>query len=196
MAEQMEPPAGTDLVPVAAGDFFVFTLMDTADVERLGDRRLALGSHGYAQLYWDKRVTLLHRWILGLDPGDRRIGDHINGNPLDNRRANLRAVTAGGSSQNVGGHGQSGYRGVYPTRNGRWEAKVKVRGKSHYLGTFDSRETAAVAADAKRRELMTDYAGIRAGRGTHSDVRTAAERESRRVVSVQIRTWARAHGCG
>lgn len=135
----------------------VSVLMDAEDIERLGDRRLSVGSHGYAQMWEAKTVTLVHRWVLGLCKGDRRIGDHINGNKLDNRRSNLRIVDASGSSQNVSGRGRSPFRGVYPTRQGRWQAKVKWRGEVYYLGTFTTEEEAAAVAEAKRRELMPYY---------------------------------------
>lgn len=132
-------------------------LLDAEDVERLGARKLSIGSHGYAQMWERKDVTLVHRWVLGLERGDRRIGDHINGNKLDNRRSNLRIVDASGSSQNVSGRGRSRFRGVYPTRQGRWQAKVKWRGEVYYLGTFTTEEEAAAVAEAKRRELMPYY---------------------------------------
>ncbi|MEV5451640.1 HNH endonuclease [Streptomyces sp. NPDC052535] len=135
----------------------VAVLLDAEDIELLGSRRLSIGSHGYAQMWERKTVTLVHRWVLGLASGDRRIGDHINGNKLDNRRSNLRIVDASGSSQNVSGRGRSRFRGVYLTRQGRWQAKVKFQGRLYCLGVFDTEEEAAVVADAKRRELMPYY---------------------------------------
>ena len=132
-------------------------LMDAEDIERLGSRLLSVGSHGYAQMWECKKVTLVHRWILGLQRGDRRIGDHINGNKLDNRRSNLRIVDASGSSQNVSGRGRSRFRGVYPTRSGMWASRVKFQGRVHRLGVFRTEEEAAAVADAKRRELMPFY---------------------------------------
>lgn len=182
-------------VPVKAGEVYFLTLMDASDAEQLGERRLSLGSHGYAQIYWEGRVTLLHRWILGLKRGDRRIGDHINGDPLDNRRANLRAVTPSGSSQNVSGRGVSKFRGVYPARSGKWNAQVKSGGVVYYLGTFASEETAALAADKKRRELMPDYAGIRLlGASRRADKRRHVERVARKTRLEKVREWARANG--
>jgi hypothetical protein len=129
-------------------------LMDAEDIALLGSRRLSVGSHGYAQVWDRKTVTLVHRWVLGLERGDRRIGDHVNGNKLDNRRSNLRIVDASGSSQNVSGRGRSRFRGVYLTRQGRWQAKVKFQGESHSLGVFGTEEEAFAVAEAKRRELM------------------------------------------
>jgi hypothetical protein len=136
---------------------WVPVLLDTEDIQALGRRKLSIGSHGYAQMWEQKTVIVVHRWVLGLCKGDRRIGDHINGNRLDNRRSNLRIVDASGSSQNVSGRGRSGFRGVYPTRQGRWQAKVKFKGKYYCLGSFDTEEEAAAVADAKRRELMPFY---------------------------------------
>ena len=135
----------------------VAVLMDEEDIQRLGGRRLSVGSHGYAQMWDAKAVTLVHRWVLGLCKGDRRIGDHINGNRLDNRRSNLRIVDASGSSQNVSGRGRSRFRGVYPVKGGRWSAQVKFHGVIHRLGVYATEEEAAVVADAKRRELMPCY---------------------------------------
>ncbi|TDC30077.1 hypothetical protein E1211_24845 [Micromonospora sp. 15K316] len=126
---------------------------------RFGAPALSIGSHGYVQL-WDRqarRMILLHRWILGLRTGDGMIGDHRNADRADNRRDNLRVVNSSGSSQNVAGRGRSRYRGVYPSRSGRWCAKVKFRGEVLNLGTYSNEEEAAKAADAKRRELMPFY---------------------------------------
>lgn len=184
---------GVGRVPVRAGEVVLYTQMDAEDVERLEGRSLSLGSHGYVQLWHGKRVMLVHRWILGLQRGDRRIGDHVNGDPLDNRRANLRAVSPSGSSQNVGGYGRSGYRGVYPAPYGRWQVKVKVAGVSHYLGAFATREEAALAADAGRRERMADYAGIRSA-PVGKARRPTADRARRKAAADAIRAWARSQG--
>ncbi|WP_375733314.1 HNH endonuclease [Polymorphospora lycopeni] len=132
-------------------------LLDADDYLRLGARRLSVGSHGYAQMFDQKRMQVVHRWVLGLKAGDRMIGDHRNGNRLDNRRSNLRVVNPSGSSQNVAGRGKSRFRGVHPTPYGRWTARVKFRGKNYILGTFATEEAAAKAADTKRRELMPFY---------------------------------------
>lgn len=39
------------------------------------------------------QVISMHRLILGLKRGDKRKGDHINGDGLNNQRSNLRATT-------------------------------------------------------------------------------------------------------
>ena len=78
------------LVPVIAkaGDDMV-AVLDFKDFTRLDGRKLLLGSHGYTQMWDDKYVTLVHRWVMGAKPKDGRIVDHLNGERLDDRRTNL-----------------------------------------------------------------------------------------------------------
>jgi HNH endonuclease len=106
-------------VPVKCGDLLLFALVDPEDAERLGERRLSLGSHGYAQMHElagdgseAKTTILLHRWVMGARRRDGRIVDHINGIRLDCRKVNLRFVTAAESSANVRARGVSGFRGA------------------------------------------------------------------------------------
>lgn len=144
-------------VDASTKDGSVSVLLDGDDYLRLRGRCLSIGSHGYAQMFDQGRVQVVHRWVLGLQVGDQMIGDHRNGDRLDNRRSNLRVVNPSGSSQNVAGRGASRHRGVYPTRNGRWIAQVKFRGQIHRLGIYACEEEAARVADTKRRELMPFY---------------------------------------
>jgi AP2 domain len=101
---------------------------------------------------------LMHRELLGLDPGDSREGDHINRRSLDNRRGNLRAVGGGCQPQNVSRRrrpGSSRYRGVsFCKQTGRWAARVNVDGRQHHLGRFDTEQEAADAAATFREHNM------------------------------------------
>jgi hypothetical protein len=102
-----------------------------------------------------QRKFLLHREILGLAHGDRRKGDHKDGNPLNNRRSNLRIGTDALNQQNrQGGFGRSPFRGVYATQSGRWMARVRLAGKQYHLGVFDDEKDAAKVAEDFRREHM------------------------------------------
>src|SRR5712671_3133728 len=117
-------------------------MVDKEDYERIGTRRLSLGSHGYAQI-WDGQVMLLHRWIMGATKGDGRLVDHDDRNKMNCRKYNLCFVTPAESSANVTGSSASGYRGVYKMRSGRWAAGAKKSGKTFRLGIYDSKEEAA-----------------------------------------------------
>jgi hypothetical protein len=116
---------------------------------------LSLGSHGYAQI-WDSYVALVHRWVMGAVRGDGQIVDHVNRQKLDNRKTNLRFVTAAESSANVSSHASSGYRGVYRNRD-KWAAAVKCGGIKVNLGTYPDKEIAAQVAHEWRLANLPGY---------------------------------------
>ena len=104
--------------------------------------RQILEKSGRRPFFW------LHRVITGALPG--QIVDHINGDGLDNRRANLRLCTI---KENVRHRhskirGVSRYRGVWlDPRYNSWSAYITVDKKRHHLGTFKTEEEAARARD-------------------------------------------------
>lgn len=109
---------------------------------------ISLGSHGYAQ-FWDGRtVTLLHRWLLGLEKGDGMIVDHISRDVLDNRRENLRVVTPAESNLNRVVAQRDLPTGVYLTRSGTFQARIKRNRKQVTIGTFGTVDEAAAARES------------------------------------------------
>jgi hypothetical protein len=144
------------LVPIhRAGAVVACAVVDEQDAALLG-YRWRLDKDGYARrsVRDGARVfdVRMHRQIMGLERGDPLQVDHINGDPLDNRRENLRVVTHAENRQNVkaGFAGaKSRYRGV--SRAGdRWRARVR----GVHLGLFDAEEEAGRAAAAYIRETM------------------------------------------
>lgn len=86
--------------------------------------------------------------------------DHIDGNGLNNQRSNLRVVTHQQNNWNMakkrtvnGISPSSTYKGVSKSTGRRhWTVKIKVSGKSIYLGTFlDEIEAAKCYDDAARK---------------------------------------------
>jgi len=99
----------------------------------------------------------MHREILLVD-GSQEI-DHINGNSLDNRKANLRVCTHRQNTQNSGKREgcNSRFKGAYWNKNrGKWHARIGHRGKQIHLGYFESE--AAKAYDEKAKELFGVFA--------------------------------------
>jgi hypothetical protein len=81
-----------------------------------------------------KRV-FMHRYIL--DVKDDMQVDHINGNPLDNRKENLRLVNNRQNGQNRHHVKTSKYPGVSRKKNRKsWIAQIQINGKIKYLGSF------------------------------------------------------------
>jgi len=83
------------------GEVVAQAQVDDEDYDRMSRGRWKLSGYGYAirksTLALDgvrHRLLFMHREVLGLEFGDGVQTDHLNGERLDNRRANLRAVSA------------------------------------------------------------------------------------------------------
>lgn len=89
-----------------------------------------------------RRSIGLHRLLLG-DPAEDI--DHIDRNPRNNTRANLRACGKAANNKNVPTRENktSAHRGV-SKRGDRWQVVVRIGGKLKWLGVFDTEEEAAV----------------------------------------------------
>ena len=153
-------------VPLTQGKV---ALVDDEDYERVmaegawhASRR---GDKWYAvkHLHRPQRGSLyLHRFTVSAPP-DKDV-DHINGNSLDNQKANLRLCTM---TQNQGNRGKdrdrttSHFKGVYRhTQCARWAAQIRINGKLKYLGLFVSEEEAARAYDQRAPEVFGPFARL------------------------------------
>lgn len=87
--------------------------------------------------------------------------DHINGNPLDNRIANLREATESenGANSKLYTNNTSGIKGVtWIARERKWRAAIQCRGRTICIGTFSDKERAAAAYREKAKILFGDFA--------------------------------------
>ena len=103
----------------------------------------------------------MHRLIMDAPKGMDI--DHINGNPLDNRKSNLRICTRAENMRNRGAqkNNTSGYKGVgWCKHRKKWHAQIKHNGKQIYIGRYKDKEEAARAYDAKAKELHGEYAHL------------------------------------
>lgn len=92
--------------------------------------------------------------------------DHVNHNGLDNRRSNLRdaSVAQNNHNQRPRRTGSSSYKGVTWHRGAhKWQASIKVDGRTTYLGLFASEKDAALAYDQAALRAYGEYAFINLG---------------------------------
>lgn len=137
-----------------AGKTDAFALVDADMLSILAYRRKwYLHPGGYA-ISSAGGPGLMHRFVLGVGKGDTDVVDHINGNRLDNRRRNLRAL-ASASENHQNRRALRGYRGVSLDRGtGKWVAKASKDGERHYLGLYDDEVSAAQAVARWRQEHL------------------------------------------
>jgi len=114
---------------------------------------------------WDKvekktKSIKMHRQILKIK--DKLFVDHINGDGLDNRKANLRAATALQNSWNmkkVGIKTSSRYKGVIWNKQvKKWSVQMNVYRKSRFLGYFDNEVEAAKTYDEAAKKYFGEFA--------------------------------------
>jgi hypothetical protein len=111
----------------------------------------------------NRKNLFMHRLILGLNFGDKRYGDHINHDTLDNRNNNLRIVDSHQSSLNRRSHNNSSsiYKGVgWDKHIQKWRSRIYINNHDIYLGTFHNDADAAKAYDAKAKELFGEFANL------------------------------------
>lgn len=109
------------------------------------------------------RACLMHRLITDAPIGS--VVDHINGNTLDNRNANLRVGSQSDNLANIRvSRGTSKFKGVYFNKEkSLWQASIGFRSADgastvRYLGRFSSEEDAARAYDAAALTLRGLFA--------------------------------------
>lgn len=128
------------------------TQVDDEDYEWLNNRKwhahtVKKNSSSYtkAQRRESGKVVIMSRYILSVhDP--KVIVDHIDRNPLNNQKSNLRICSYRQNNMNGRGWNKLGIKGVsFDARFNRYRAQITVDRKKIHLGSFSSKEDAAVA---------------------------------------------------
>ncbi len=172
-------------VPLTQGKV---TIIDECDLDLVIDCKWSYGNRntpnakkhryneesGYAKqviLIDGKPKTIrLHRVIIerileGPIPEECVI-DHINGNPLDNRRENLRLATFAQNAYNSEkqGNGNNPYKGVSlcndEWRVKKWTAQICINGEHIRLGHFHTAKEAALAYNEAAIKYQGEYAKL------------------------------------
>jgi len=146
------------------------TIIDAADVPLIERWRWKAGESQAPQLVYAcrsvrdgkaSREQSLHRLLMGNPAG--LLVDHINGNTLDNRRANLRLATKAQNQTNtrMRSNNKSGYRGVHwRSDSQKWCSQIRANGKVRTLGSFTTVEAAAEAYRKAAAECHGDFSPL------------------------------------
>jgi hypothetical protein len=117
------------------------TLVDEDIYKQYGHLKWHLSSTGYAVRRSNNKTVRLHRLVVNAPV--EKIVDHINHDPLDNRRANLRICTQSENMRNKTDQGK-GY--WYQKQNRNWVVEICTK----HVGCFDTEEQAIKIAEFVR----------------------------------------------
>ncbi len=146
-------------------------LVDDADFDDLNqwkwhahkDPARAIGYQFDAQrkvvIAGERAVLYMHRYLM--NPTSDQQVDHIDGNPLNNQRSNLRLCTNQQNNRNVGKRrdNTSGHKGVtWHVKNAKWRSRIQIDGKETHLGYFDDISDAAQAYKDAAAKYFGDFA--------------------------------------
>lgn len=108
-----------------------------------------------------REAVYLHRVIMKLTTQNKCVVDHIDGNPANNRKSNLRVCT---QADNLGNQSKpknntSGYKGVsFEKNNKKWRVYISRHRKRVHLGYFDTPEEAYLAYCNAAKQAFGQFA--------------------------------------
>lgn len=122
----------------------------------------AINDEGYLVISFEGYPYLAHRiiWVMLHDEWPPEVIDHINGNPSDNREANLRVASLSQNQHNrkLNRDNKSGVKGVYwCSRRQKFHGQIKINGRRKSVGMFATIEKASAAMREARIRLHGDF---------------------------------------
>ncbi len=139
------------------GDF----IFDCEDIEIVQPYHWRLDDHGYVTARSSNGNIKLHRLLMNAPEGS--VVDHINGNPRDCRKENLRIVSQRANTYNSGMRKSSttGYKGVcFDKRRGKYVAYIAPNKRHIHLGYYGTPEAAAEAYNIAALHFFDDHARL------------------------------------
>lgn len=150
---------------IVDGDIAIFKdsngrkfIVDKDDVNKIKNYCWLVNKNGYVETKISDKNLRLHRLIM--DTPDNMIVDHINRNPSDNRKCNLRNCNTTINARNIslGKNNTSGILGVsFHKATKKWRAFVTVDYKTIHLGLFDNKDDAIKARKKGELEYYGEY---------------------------------------
>ena len=140
-----------------------FALVDDEDFEYLNQYTWSvnLQNRKKPRAFSQKLKTYMHRLIVNC-PKDMQV-DHIDGNPLNNQKSNLRICTLKENCRNIKKRkkGTSEYKGVYFEKfSKKWRAEITFNNKTIKLGRFLNEKDAALAYDEAALFYFKEFSSL------------------------------------
>jgi len=110
-----------------------------------------------------KTISLYREVGMRIGIPEKSVIDHIDRDPRNNQRNNLRACTY---SRNGANHkliitNSSGYHGVsWNSQRQKWRAGIKFKSKAYHIGLYTNIEDAARAYDKFARRMFGEFATL------------------------------------
>ena len=144
--------------------------------------------HKYPRTNINKKVCMLHRVLMGFP--ENKVVDHIDENPLNNLRENLRICTHSENQRNRGTpkSNSTGYIGISYI-NGRtclshYQASVTISGATHYIGSYYTALLAAVAYDDYIKKIKDEYSTLNFPKGLSREQKIQLEKDEKKFLEI------------
>lgn len=123
--------------------------------------RRSIKVNGRNKHEWLHHVIVMRAMGLLLLAGE--CVDHIDNDPLNNRRENLRLATYSNNCKNAGIQAKKKEQGIpkgarFHKRDKRWNSSIVVNGKMVWLGSFDTMEQAHAAYKRAAKKYHKKFA--------------------------------------
>lgn len=130
------------LLTTPFGKFKESAIIDKKDYNNVKDYRWSMTKLHYVSSKTREKNVYLHHLIMGKPKKGFEI-DHINENPLDNTRKNLRTV-----NRSINNLNRKGSKGCWFRKDTKkWAAEIKVEGKKISLGCYNTFKEAKKVRD-------------------------------------------------
>lgn len=164
--EQRTPNSELNYVELPVTGGYV-TKVDPETAEKIGNKKLMRSCIDKFRRYpphvtiYDKKKIVFARYIM--NPPSNMVVDHINGDPLDNRKCNLRICT---QSENLMNHTRSprsfsGFWGVsYSKRDRFFQSRFNFKKKCYISGFYRNDIIAAIFRDSYILNICKNNFGL------------------------------------
>lgn len=143
-------------------EIIIHTKIDKEDLKKINEFSWAKNGRHYIKGRIDNKDIYLHRFVMKeYDP--KILIDHINNDPMDNRKSNLRRVTIQENCFNRTKmkNASSKYKGVsYNKASKKWACYIKLNQVKYNLGFYDTEKEAALTYNKFAKIMFSEHSKL------------------------------------